>query len=110
MSSRKLALPGFRGKWSDRFICSADGYIPAEVYINEDSYYWKEKATNLRWHILEKIGPEKSWDLIDKELPGETIQQYTWKQIYEIYTKISDRLNKITGEYFNLITKMECVK
>ena len=52
--------------------------------LNPDSDHWKEKTREIRDLLSEKMGAEfKPW--ADRLFPDDTIDQATWKQIYELY-------------------------
>lgn len=58
-----------------------------------DSYHWQNKANNLKYKLVEIMGPDEFEDFADMTWPGESINSWTWHGIYDLYLAKLEDLN-----------------
>ena len=60
--------------------------------IDPESYYWQNSTWNLVAALAEKMGEAEFEDFAELTFPGDSIDQYTWKQIHDTYAAKLERL------------------
>lgn len=53
--------------------------------LNPESYYWQNASWNMVAALAEKMGEVEFEAFAELTFPGESIDQYTWKQIHDTY-------------------------
>jgi hypothetical protein len=57
----------------------------SEMLQNPDSNHWKKKALEMRDWLVKKMGGDEFEAWADRLFPEDTIDQATWKEVYELY-------------------------
>ena len=60
--------------------------------LNPESYYWQNATWNMIYALAEKMGRDEFEAFAELTFPGDSIDQYTWKQIHGTYFAKLERL------------------
>lgn len=80
--------------------------------LNPESYYWQNETWNLIHALAEKMGRVEFDAFAGLTFPGDSIDQYTWKQIRDTYAAKLERLHveELEAESRNWINNPSHVK
>ena len=59
---------------------------------NPESYYWKNRTCITRDHLADCMGDKEFMEWVERLLPGDSIDQMTWKEIHEFYNEKFQRV------------------
>lgn len=60
--------------------------------LNPESYHWQNATYNLVAALAERMGKEEFEEWAEMVFPGDSIEDYTWKQIHDTYLAKLERL------------------
>ena len=91
-------MPNRRGSnrigWNQRGPTIRGQMANAIERSNPESYYWQNKTHNVRLALIEAMGEVDFNAYVESTLPGKTINDFTWQQIYKTY---ASKLAEVQG-------------
>ena len=63
------------------------GWPPVLIaeYNNPDSYHWQIRTQEMKQLLILKMGGGAFLEWADRLFPGDTIDEATWKEIFDLY-------------------------
>ena len=63
------------------------GWPPVKTaeYQDLDSYHWQNRANDMKHWLILKMGEAEFLEWADRLFPGDTIDEATWKEIFDLY-------------------------
>ena len=65
------------------------GWPPVLIseHADPDSYHWQTSALDMKHWLILKMGADAFDVWADRLFPGDSIEQATWKEIFDLYDK-----------------------
>ena len=71
--------------WNQRGPTIKDQMRWARELSNPDSYHWQNQTHNAKLALIEAMGLDDFEAYAESIFPGDSIESYTWQQIYDTY-------------------------
>lgn len=84
-----------RSGWNKRGPSDRELLANAIERSNENSFYWQRKALKARNELIEKMGCETFEGWAEDLWPGATIDDYSWKHIWNTYSHELERCERL---------------
>lgn len=59
--------------------------VKIKDYTDPDSNHWENRALDMKHWLILKMGKDEFKEWADRLFPDDTIEQATWKEIWELY-------------------------
>jgi len=63
------------------------GFPPVKIaeFENPDSYHWQQRTLDMKYWLIAKMGKTEFAAWADRLFPGDSIDDATWKEIFDLY-------------------------
>jgi hypothetical protein len=82
--------------WNQRGPSDKDLFDQAKArseQSNPESYYWQNKTHNMKFALIDAMGEDEFVAYAESIFPGDTIDDFTWRQIFETYEAKLEQVN-----------------
>ena len=63
------------------------GFPPVKIqeFNDPDSYHWQQRTLDMKYWLIAKMGKIDFAAWADRLFPGDSIEEATWKEIFDLY-------------------------
>ena len=63
------------------------GFPPVKIaeFNDPDSYHWQHRTQDMKHWLILKMGKDQFLEWADRLFPGNSIEEATWKEIFDLY-------------------------